>query len=182
MRRRDFREWSLMSAVMILSKTEQQALVSPRFFTLRRNAGLFALALWFASLTQPVIWPCGGTDFFGRYPPYKGFEIMVTGWMGPLEGQVGWFANPLMIIVIGGLLLESRVGIWPALISLGLAASSFWWTSLSTEHEPRKLCEHGPGFYLWIACAVFLAATAIIERFMEIRARVAKANGRWVAS
>jgi hypothetical protein len=29
-----------------------------------------------------------------------GWEFLLLGWMGPLSGQFGWYANPLMLIAL----------------------------------------------------------------------------------
>jgi hypothetical protein len=133
----------------------------PAFLTPRRIVGAVALSLWLASLTKAVIWPCADPGVLN--PPFYGIGILIFGWTGPMHGQFGWFANPLMLWIIGRLLLQYRAPLVPALISFGLALSSFTWTNQAGDAGWGKLCKHGSGFYLWIACAAVLAAMALIE-------------------
>jgi hypothetical protein len=88
-----------------------------------------------------------------------GFEYFALGPLGVLDGQFGWFANPLMLFA---LLKNSRVA---ALLSVGLVSlTAFTWRSISGAGFPDSsdfiVCGFGSAFYLWFACAVLI----LIER------------------
>jgi hypothetical protein len=139
----------------------ERTLPTHGFFTLRRTGGIIALALWVASLTQPAMWKCNNDR-----TAIMGYDVAWAGWIDIVELQLGWFANPFMLWVMGRLMLSNRAGLWPAIIGLGLAICAFWWNTIGSEMGNQPLCGRGPGFYLWIACAVLLAAIALAERFL----------------
>ena len=60
----------------------------------RQLVGVVALMIWITSLALPVETDCG-------YHPIKGYLVLETGWLGPLGGQFGWYANPFMLWTIG---------------------------------------------------------------------------------
>ena len=82
--------------------------------------GLLALLMWVVSLAIPVETDCDSL-------PVKGYLILETGWLGPLGGQFGWYANPFMLWTTGQLLINKRPGIVPAIIGLVLALSALTW-------------------------------------------------------
>jgi hypothetical protein len=126
-------------------------------FGYRRPLGIIALLVWIASLTLPVETDCGFSY------ANAGYLILVTGWLGPLGGQFGWYANPFMLWTIGRLLFNKRPGFIPAIIGLGLALSSLAWKTTPTDDGYNTICERHAGFYVWIACAVLLAFVAVAE-------------------
>jgi hypothetical protein len=134
--------------------------------TSRRIAGAVAPALWLASLTQTVTRSCAADGEI-----YSGYTVLLLGGLGPLEMQFGWFANPLMLWTAGCLLFGRRAGLITASLSLVLALSSFTWTKQAYDNGYVDLCGHGLGFHLWIACAVFLFAIAVVELIMALASR-----------
>jgi hypothetical protein len=123
----------------------------------RQIIGGIALALWLASLALPVETDCGQ-----RYAD-AGYLILMIGWIGVFVGLLGWYANPFMLGLILVLLLDKRPSIIAALIGLGLALTALWWTRTPTDNGYSTICAHHTGFYVWIACAVLLAAVALVE-------------------
>jgi hypothetical protein len=124
----------------------------------RRVIGIVALVAWVASLALPV-----ETECLGLWYSSPGYRLALIGWLGALVGQFGWYANPFMLWQIGRLLLGRRPGIIGSLIALCLTLSAFFWKTSFTGDAWITICERHAGFYIWIACAVLLAAVALIE-------------------
>jgi hypothetical protein len=140
----------------------------------RRIVGLIALALWLGSLLLPAVTLHGGIGRQTETDP--GYVILLIGWLGPLIGQFGWFANPFLLWMIALLLLERPVGMIPGLIVLGLAMHSFWWMEMPLDAELMHVTERHAGFYLWIGCAVLLGTISICKRIAELRASSSEAS------
>jgi hypothetical protein len=134
----------------------------------RQIIGLVALAMWIASLALPVETDCGFSY------ANQGYLILATGWLGAMVLQLGWFANPFMLWVMGRLMFNRRPGIIPALIGLSFALDALAWKTTPTDNGYNTICARHAGFYVWIACAVLLAVVALIEL---IRHRAAKPVG-----
>ncbi len=95
--------------------------------------------------------------------PRAGFDMLVLGWIGPLAGHFGWYANPLLLTswVLGlsrkPRRAEIRVGLGYA--ALGLACTSL--VSLPLGEMPRNdglvaadFVRLGPGVFVWLAAFV----------------------------
>jgi hypothetical protein len=124
--------------------------------TYRQLFGVIALLIWIASLALPVETDCDSL-------PIKGYLVLETGWLGPLGGQFGWYANIFMLWTTGQLLINKRPGAIPTSIGLGLALSALTWERLPSDAGYSTLCQRHVGFYTWIACAVLLAFFALAE-------------------
>jgi hypothetical protein len=124
--------------------------------TYRQLFGVIALLIWAASLALPVETDCDSL-------PIKGYVVLETGWLGPLGGQFGWYANLFMLWTIGQMLFDRPPGGIPTIIGLGLALSALTWERLPSDAGYSTLCQRHVGFYTWIACAVLLAFFALAE-------------------
>jgi hypothetical protein len=134
-------------------------------FGYRRLAGIVAILIWIASLALPAETECGFSH------PNSGYLILLSGWLGPLAGQFGWYANLFMVWTIGRLLANKRPGIIPAIIGLGLALSALAWKTTPTDTGYTTMCERHSGFYAWIACAVLLAFVALADFTMRPKSK-----------
>jgi len=126
--------------------------------------GVAALLIWIVSLALPVETDCGGL-------PIKGYLVLETGWLGPLGGQFGWYANLCMLWTIGQLLLNKRPEMTPAVVGAALALSALTWWRLPSDAGYSVLCERHAGFYTWIACAVLLALVALAESTIRSKSK-----------
>jgi hypothetical protein len=128
----------------------------------RQVIGVIALGAWAASLALPVETECEFSH------PNPGYLLAISGWLGALVGQFGWYANPFMLWQIGRLLRGQPPGTVGSPIALALALSAFLWkTTPIAPHALTTMCERHVGFYVWIACAVLLAAVALCEKTIE---------------
>jgi hypothetical protein len=66
-------------------------------FVAKAFGGLAILACWIASLLLPTI----DTQTSSGMVTDTGWTIAVVGWLGPLIGQFGWFANLILIPALG---------------------------------------------------------------------------------
>jgi len=51
-----------------------------------------------------------------------GWELLMTGWLGPIQGQFGWFANPFMMMAM--FLINRKSGVYFAGAAVALALIS----------------------------------------------------------
>ncbi len=89
-----------------------------------------------------------------------GWEFMVLGWMGPLSGQFGWYANPLMAIaLLCAVLRWHRASIVFATLGALVAMSSLALIVMGLPKNEGGVGHLGfsaflPGYYLWAAAHV----------------------------
>lgn len=133
--------------------------------TWRTIAGVVALVLWISSLVLPAVTLCSPPG--SSIESWPGGFVLIFGWLGPTEGQFGWYANLTMLWMSLRLIFRYRAGLAPGLIGLCLALTSFSWTGIRGDGPPATICQHNSGFFVWIVCAVFLCAFALVERFLS---------------
>jgi hypothetical protein len=133
-------------------------------FKRRRVAGIIAAVLWIACLVLPALTFCGEM-------PMRGWDVLLIGAIGVAKGEFGWFANLYMLGMIACLITGRRVGISAGVIVLLFALSSFAFNSIMavTDNGSQPVCQFGVGFYVWIACAVFLFVVAIVDQWLQRR-------------
>jgi hypothetical protein len=130
-----------------------------------RTLGLVALGLFGLSLALPVVFqsghaggPCDDS--------LRGIDVLALGWLGPLGGQVGWFANPLIAWQVVRRLLGREPALWVAALCLALALTSFGWSSTPMDNGSLAICRREAGFYVWLAVPVVLLVAALADRFL----------------
>ena len=112
--------------------------------------------LWIASLLLPAAWSHDTTGQWNHYDgPIYGWEILAFGWLAVIEGQFGWFANPLLIPAL--LLPETgpsprRWSVWLGVtIALALCfAGGLAFTHNNISFGPEWNTPYGPGRWLWL--------------------------------
>jgi hypothetical protein len=130
-----------------------------------------ALALFTASLLSPAM--SGGQfftdDSFCKDPPWSwGWELVLLGPLA-LPEQFGWIANPLMLLAAittgrGALTKAANLGSALAAVVL-IVATPFTFTSFWMDGGGLGyVCGFGPGYYLWLACAVLV----LIRSFLKL--------------
>jgi hypothetical protein len=124
--------------------------------------------MWLASLALPAatITQNGGTDVFG-------VVVLLMGWFGLLEFQIGWLANPVLVVALPIIAFATRP--WrmimfataAALLLCGMSALS--WNDFPDDRGSNPVTSFGPGFYLWLAAVFGTAITAFAKAIMEDR-------------
>lgn len=113
------------------------------------SIGCFVLCIWLTAFYQD-----------GR--PVEGTWLLVFGWLGPLEGQFAWFANPVYLAALvywaEGRPILSLILAW---IAVGLAASFFFTKTVfvSLRDDTDFISSLSWGFYLWLTAMTLLALT-----------------------
>ena len=103
-----------------------------------------SLTCFVLSLTMPAFYATNG--------PAYGMYFLMLGWLGPLIGQFGWFANLLLLV---SHLLSLR-GWFGKAAACGLLATLLALTSLSMRalyggsDGSYPIVRTGTGVYLWI--------------------------------
>ncbi len=96
---------------------------------------------------------------------FDGLSVMIIGWMGIMFANlglraIGWYANPLLLIVWLGLALSKfRVGgLFALILSIGIALCSFLMVHRTVEVNEAggtsEIVSIGTGFYVWLASFV----------------------------
>ena len=127
-----------------------------RHLILWGSISLYALCLFLPAFT------------FDKYPPTFGKTLLGLGWFGILEGEFGWYANPLYPVAL--LLFAKRhflmSGILAAFV-FGIALTSLqtkkWWVNSAVGSYP--IGGYGYGFYSWLfSFAVLFIGAFILAR------------------
>ena len=91
-----------------------------------------------------------------------GYLMLLIGWLGPLQLQVAWYANPLILVAIVRRLTSRGRGWW-GLCALLVAIPSLLWVN-ATADTPGYVCGHLAGFYLWLGSSCLLAVADGLDR------------------
>lgn len=124
--------------------------------------GYLAGALWIASLALPAVAVRSEPQQWTR-----GLTILMLGWIGISQAQLGWYANPLLVpalLISLGALKASRLQgrlLFGALLVCG--TSAMLWRQVPCDGSPCDVVGFGSGFYVWLA-AVFLGAVLALLR------------------
>lgn len=94
------------------------------------------------------------------YQTMFGWEFTILGWLGPLSGQFGWYANPLMLLALCSCLARWRrtaqvlatLGALAAMSSLALIVMGLPKNEGGVGH--LGFSAFLPGYYLWAAAHV----------------------------
>lgn len=126
-------------------------------------AGLAILACWAVSLLVPAVDTATSS---GANAP-TGWDIAMIGWLGPLTGQFGWFANLLLIPAIG--LAAGQYGRAPRArliigsVMLILALNSALWVDIPLDSGRDEITSYRIGYWLWMAaissCGLWLVGS-----------------------
>ena len=102
-------------------------------------------------------------DSVCRYPQWGyEWEFFVMGPLGILDRQLGWFANPLMLLAA---ITRREFGvIFAALAVLLTTSTTRSLTALWHDGGPDNVvCGFGPGYYSWAACSVLVLIAALVK-------------------
>lgn len=118
-------------------------------------------ALWTAACFLPSVAICG-RDGTGPENWFANDTIVLFGWLGPLIGMFGWYANLTLVIGLTLLLLGRMPGLWLAAADLLLTLSAFVPDRL-WQHEgwSEPICAYGAGWWTWTAANLVFAAAAL---------------------
>jgi len=90
---------------------------------------------------------------FASRPSVTGADVLLSGWLGIISGQLAWYGNPLLLIAVVQYLKGRAVPsfIWSASALMLAATAPFateWWFS---EAAGTKIVGLGSGYWLWLA-------------------------------
>jgi len=141
-------------------------MISP--FARKAIAGLSILACWGASLALPAI----ESETFGGTNITTGWTILLIGWLGPLMGHFGWFANAMLIpalaIAAGQYGKAPRLKLVLGVIMLLLALNSAFWSYAPDDAGAHEIVSYLAGYWLWMAS---ISATGLWLLIDAIRQR-----------
>jgi hypothetical protein len=128
-------------------------------YTIKKNSAkqvtIFALIFWLSSLFFT------GLELYGLRREISGLEILLSGWLSPLDGNFAWFANIFFIICALLLLLGAAPKISPILCVI-LALDTFRYSMLTVNEggHSQPIYGYGWGAIIWLIsmCVIFIAA------------------------
>ena len=127
--------------------------------------GLSILASALVALAQlvPALGTCASAD--GSW--LSNSLIAFSGWAAVTCGVFAWYANPLFAICAISLMRgrEPSSWLWATQLALALSALLPMKLPVGEELEPMLVCNHGPGFWLWLAGQLTLVISAVAVRF-----------------
>jgi len=87
-----------------------------------------------------------------------GYMVLLIGFLGPLQGQFAWWANPPLVGSILALAAGVRVPNWVSLTAVALACDSLLWRRMQTDNGPSTdLLTPGWGMWVWLGAIAALA-------------------------
>lgn len=97
--------------------------------------------LWVGSLWLPAFQTAQGDVL--------GYWLFITGWMGFAVFQLGWYANPVMLLAV--LLMNNlpKRAALMALVAIIMATQSFWLHALPSDTVKMEITGLSMGFWLW---------------------------------
>ena len=119
-----------------------------------RKITLLALGLWIFSLFF------SGLVLYGEQQHISGFEILLTGWLSPLDGNFAWFANIFFLLCVFSLFIGRTPRIC-ALIAALLSLDTFRYSMITMNEggHSTPIYGYGWGFVIWLIsiCVIFIA-------------------------
>jgi hypothetical protein len=122
-----------------------------------------AFLLFVASLLEPAVSTIENYQGRDRSALHElaGWQFLLFGPLGIFAGpQLGWYANPLMLL--SALPLKRSLKITFAVLAILLAVSSVTLTSIPVLDVGYRVRFVRIGFYLWLACPVLILLGALL--------------------
>lgn len=135
----------------------------------RRLVSWVLAGCWAVSLFLPVAVTAGD---FGQGTP--GWVVLLLGWLGPVMYQFGWYANPLLPLVLI-LAAKSRRGwvqkfsIIVALAMALLSLDALFWNVIPGEFTNSRMAYFHIGFYLWLVSTLGGAIWGLVSAKLVVR-------------
>ncbi|RTL22191.1 MAG: hypothetical protein EKK52_06400 [Burkholderiales bacterium] len=113
--------------------------------------------------------------FFDGHRSLRGIEVLLSGWMGPVLLEFGWYANPCFLAACVALAVgRERIALGSSLVALLLGLTSFATTGwVFDEAELTPIRGLGAGFGLWLCAIALLAAFSVVVVVVGRRREVA---------
>lgn len=114
---------------------------------------LLALLLWCSSIFLPALATYNKSIY--------GYEILVTGWLGPFKGEFSWYANIFFLFATIQLLKNKSIPLHSSYFAVILSANMFLFSDFLYEAgSTRPIYGYGIGSILWVISIllIFFAA------------------------
>lgn len=116
---------------------------------------LFGLSLYLPAVSVGHGYDCSKPEWA------SGFVFFVIGPLGVLDLQFGWFANFFLLLAM---LKASRVSAVIAFCLIALTASTLNTLPQDGGYGNDNVCGFGLGYFLWLACSIFVAVAMFAKR------------------
>jgi hypothetical protein len=127
-----------------------------------------AAALYLASLFLPALHTemqpqYGGlTDVKASF--WNGWQVLMFGAAGILDGTPAWYSNPLLLVSAVLYAKRRRSCFFVSCAALSLAFSSVLYKEMWNDRDPpEQIVGYGPGFYLWMLSFLIFTFVARLD-------------------
>lgn len=115
------------------------------------------LILFIISLVLPSISIEHDYIDYGEF--YRGWDVLLSGFLGLLDGTAAWFANPIFIIAFIYRNKRPQTSFLLSIAACVLAVSSFCYARIWNDgDEAIRITGYREGFYVWLSAFVLLTA------------------------
>ncbi|HZF70248.1 hypothetical protein [Sulfuricurvum sp.] len=138
---------------------------------LSKYIAIIAFLSWFASLWFVALVSYTGDVIYG-------YEIVIAGWFGIFIGEIEWYVNPLLLIILVSLFnIDSKKFNTKKINTLMLLAilfslqtiifNDFYRLSGGIEGSSGEIFGYGLGFILWVS-SIFITLIAVCQKNEEL--------------
>jgi hypothetical protein len=90
-----------------------------------------------------------------------GYWVLVSGWLGIIAFQFGWFANLLIFLAVLWMYKHPIRATLIAAAAVLVATQSFWFTVMPGKFENINIIGQGLGFWLWYGSLILMCVGVI---------------------
>lgn len=122
---------------------------------------IIPLGIYLSSLFFPALYIKPG--LIPGYEFHSGYDVLLLGWLGLIGLIVGWYANPLLLLSVIGVLADARkVARYSALAAALLALDTFRVLKIGLPDNGRtiELVGLGIGAWLWLLAIALMIPIA----------------------
>ncbi len=139
-----------------------------RWLTVISVIFIYGKSLTLVAFTRTILSPVECS----RVTEVRGLEVLASGWLGLLDGTIGWYANIALVFAIVFLWENLKISVISSTLGLLIALSSLLYKKswLDENCAPYEIVGGwGMGFYLWLSCFCILLLSAVIIYIVEIK-------------
>ncbi|WP_162596683.1 hypothetical protein [Thiofilum flexile] len=108
---------------------------------------------WVSSLWFPA--------FYTDTNTLMGYWVLISGWLGIITFQFGWFANLLIFLAVLWMYKYPIRATLVAAAAVLVATQAFWFVVMPGENENTNIIGQGLGFWLWYGSLIIICIGVI---------------------
>lgn len=118
---------------------------------------------WVSSLWFPA--------FYTDTNALMGYWVLISGWLGIITFQFGWFANLLIFLAVLWMYKYPIRATLVAAAAVLIATQSFWFMVMPGKDENINIIGQGLGFWLWYSSLIIICVGIIFGSDTEAPAK-----------